>query len=308
MRAAAVALAVLLVGCTPPADVPAGPTPAPTATAAAPGVPGASDLPAADPPRPSLREFAGVAEEACAAAVSHLAGARLRQDPFTRRARRADVAAAEVHYRAAARAWTEMAETLWSFGLPRSGKAQRLITHLDTAGQYSNEAAEAFAGQDLEAAQGWVKAAGQSLRKAERVAGTIGVGPLQDCGQPRASLPDARRVVVRATDFSFRVPSLRRGPTRFQLRNDGDEDHQLFVVPLRQEGTLQQAIEADRRGDPPGRFLAGAGKATAIVGPGGRAAVDIRLRRGPYALLCFVASPDDTPHAYKGMATETGVP
>ena len=304
MRAVALVLLVALVACTPGADSADPPEPTDSAS----GSPGAvSELPAVDPPPPTRREFAREANQACIAAAAELRGAPLQRDPFVDRARRADVAAAEVHYRAAARAWTAMAERLWAFGLPATKKAQKLILQLDTTAQYSNQAAELFAEEDLVPAQNSIKWAAQALRRAEHLAADLGIRPLADCGRPPVRITGGRRTVITAADFSFRVPPLRRGATRFVLRNTGLEGHQLFVVRLRRPGTLDEALAADQRGDPPGRFLAGAGHTTRVVPPGARGTLDIRLRRGPYALLCPVASPDGTPHAYKGMAVEAAV-
>ncbi|MPZ73220.1 MAG: hypothetical protein GEU74_08310 [Nitriliruptorales bacterium] len=308
MKGLTVAAALLLVACTQTGDDSTDAASEPSATeAAVPVADGASDLPALDPRPPSVREFARVAGDACGVAAAQVAAAPLRGDPFLAGARRGDIVSAEAHYRAAAQAWTAMAERLWEFGLPKSRRAQRLITLLDTMGQYAGQAAEQFAERDLEPAQSSVKSAAHTMRSADRVAAKMGFGPLERCARARVALANARRVVVEATDFEFTVPRLRRGVTRFVLRNDGREEHQLFVVALRRRGTLQEAVAADRHGDAVGKFLARTGATTPVVGPAERASVDVRLRQGPYGLLCFVASPDGTPHAYKGMATEVPV-
>jgi hypothetical protein len=80
------------------------------------------------------------------------------------------------------------------------------------------------------------------------------------------------------------------------------------VVRLRQPGTLDDALRADREGQLPGSFLADGGTVSPVVRPGERTSVDVKLRAGSYGLLCFVASPDGTPHAFKGMAVEISVP
>ena len=295
-------LAVALTSCTPgpPVAAPAtAPAPAPSAGATAPG-----NLAAAEPAPPSLAAFRREAERACATAVAKIDAAPLRGDPLSGDPPADAVAAAVEHYRQAAAAWSAAAGQLWEFGLPRRKAGQNLITALDTVGQYSKQTADYLQAGSTPEAQAVLGAVDVAKRQADRIAASIGIGPLEDCGSKPRVLANARREPVTAADFTFGVGAVRPGRTRFVVRNDGDELHQLFVVRLREQGTTGAAVREDRDGGNPGRYLANKGAATPVIVPGEQGSVDVKLRTGPYALLCFVASKDGTPHAYKGMATE----
>jgi len=212
------------------------------------------------------------------------------------------------HYRAMSAAWTAAAERLWEFGVPRRPVGQRLVSAFDVVASYAGQTADYLADGDDATAQLALGALDGALRDADRLAKRMGLPPLEQCDDSPRRLRGATRVRVTAQDFSFDVRDVvPRGPVRFVLRNRGGEAHQLAVVRLRQSGTLSDALRADREGDDPGRYLRGRGRSSVRVLPGGRATLDVRLRPGPYALICFVASPDGTPHAFKGMATEVAV-
>ena len=306
MRAFAAALAVVLSACVPSGD----PSPAPSsAIRAAPpsNRPVATDLPAVDPVVPTLAAFRVQARKACGLAVAQIAAAPVLRDPFLDDAPLGDIQAAEAHYRVVADAWTAMAGALWEFGLPDHPKAEGLITQLDTVAQYAIQAADLLAEGEVDTAQVSIGWTAQEMRRAERIAAALGVGPLGECGIRSKRLSGAVRVPVHATDFAFTVAPLKAGPTRFVIRNQGKEAHHLYVVRLRNAGTLAEALAADRESGSPGRFLADAGVVSSTVSPGGRTTLDVDLRRGPTGLLCYLPSPDATPHAYKGMAVEVVV-
>jgi hypothetical protein len=196
---------------------------------------------------------------------------------------------------------------LFEFGLPRRRAGQDLITALDTVAQYSKQVADFLDAGDAAGAQSALGATDEALRQANRIARRLDLGPLESCGFSPRLLRNTRRVAVTATDFAFEVGAVVPGRTRFVLRNAGREHHQLFVVRLRAPGTLNAAVQADRDGGEPGQFLARRSTVSDVAAPGGRARADLDLRPGSYGLLCFVASVDGTPHAYKGMAIEISV-
>ena len=306
MRVFAAVVVILLSACVPSGD----PAPSPLVSIRAAGPtekPVATDLPAVDPVVPTLAAFKMQARKACGVAVAQIAAAPVVRDPFLDHAAPEDIQAAEAHYRAVADAWTAMAGTLWEFGLPDHPKAEALITQLDTVAQYAIQAADLLAEGDLDTAQVSIGWTAQEMRRAERIAAALGVGPLGQCGIRPKRLDGAVRVQVLATEFAFTVAPLGAGPTRFVIRNQGKEAHHLYVVRLRKAGTLAQALAADRESGRPARFLADAGAVSETVRPGGRTTLDIDLRGGPTGLLCYLPSPDATPHAYKGMALEVVV-
>lgn len=304
-------LAVALAACTPTGT----PSPAPTAAGAsaaavtpAASQPPAPQLPAVEPTRPTLQAFRARAEDACAAAARKVQAAPLRGDPLRDGATAADRRAAVAHYRAMAGAWTTVADDLFTFGMPAHKGGRKLVTALDTVAQYSQQTAEFLGGGDLPTSQAGVAAVDDAFAAADRIAARLGMPPVSQCGEDRLRLRNPTRVRVNAYDFGFEVGPVSSGPTRFVLHNSGTERHHLFVVRLRGAGTLGEAVRADRAGQDPGAFLLGQGNVSPVARPGERSTVDARLRSGSYGVLCFIASPDGTPHAYKGMAAEISVP
>ena len=298
-------LVVLLAvsGCSAAPESVEGPPP----TAAARPAPLASpdqNVAAVEPAPPTLAEFRRQARLACQAAAATIAQAPLRGDPLAAGAKPDDVRAAIGYFRASSSAWTAAAGQLWEFGLPRRRAGEKMITTLDTVGQYSKQAADFLQEGDDASAQAAVGAVDTAMNDANRVARVLGIGRLEQCADSPAKLRNPRRRAVTATDFALGVGAVARGPTRFVLRNDGREDHQIFVVRLREAGLLAEAVKEDRAGGKPSRYLAGAGRSSPVAGPGEQASVDVNVRPGPYGLVCFIASEDGTPHAYKGMATE----
>ena len=296
---------LLVAACVPGGQAPDPSAAPPTPSVASEAAPG--QLPAAEPQLPSLPEFRAQAAQACAEATATINAVPLRGDPLHPSARPADRKAALRQLRASAAAWTKAAGDLWDFGLPERGVGERLITALDTLAQYTHQTAELLQAGDNGGAQAGLDAIDDATRKADRIAKRLGIGRLAECGVTLARLPAPRRVRVGAEDFFFEIDEVRRGPTRFVVRNRGSEPHQLTVVRLAESGALDDAVRADRRREDPAPFL-GRGRAVSrIVDPGERTTLDVRLPPGPYGLLCFVASEDGTPHAYKGMAQEVFV-
>lgn len=240
--------------------------------------------------------------------MTAIAAAPLDGDPFRPGARPRHVEAAITHYRTASAAWTAAASDLWDFGTPTQRVGEQLITSLDTLGQYSGQTADLLAAGDNAGAQTGVSAVDSAMQHTNSVARRLGIGRLQECGARPVKLRNATRVQVTAHDFAFTADTPRAGPTRFVVRNEGSEPHHLFIVGLREEGTVRDAVRADRFEQRPGDFLLGEGRTSPVAAPGETVTLDVGLRPGVYGLLCFVASEDGTPHAYKGMATEIVVP
>lgn len=106
---------------------------------------------------------------------------------------------------------------------------------------------------------------------------------LVPAAHPPAPPPPAR-VLVFATEFRFSSSrgSVPAGPLRLQVRNIGEDDHDLRIVG-------------------PGRIVRAR---TGVVGPGGLGEIRIRLPRGRYTLVCGIAD-----HAARGMrARLTAIP
>ena len=298
VRALLLLLVVVALACDPAPRAQAPPS------AVAQASPAPPDLPAAEPALPAVEAFAAQAAMACASAAQAIALVPLDGDPLAAQAGRADVRAAVRHFRAVAASWTQAAEDLFAFGLPEDKRGQELVAALDILALRATQLADALGGGDKQAAQAAAAGYDQAFAEADWRGRNLGLRPLGVCARPQPGRGPRQRVRLIATDFAFSAPALSAGRARIIVRNRGHEAHQLFVVPLRRAGTLTQAVEADRRGDRPGRYLAGAGATSAVLYPGERDVMDVRLEAGPYALLCFVPSQDGTPHAYKGMARE----
>jgi hypothetical protein len=115
---------------------------------------------------------------------------------------------------------------------------------------------------------GWSQAAGA------QVASLALVLPL--AAHPPPPPPAPARVLAFAREFRFTLsrPALPAGPVRLQLRNIGEDEHDLRVIGPR-----------------------GAARAeTGVVRPGRVGELRVRLPRGSYTLLCTVAD-----HAGRGM-------
>ncbi len=114
--------------------------------------------------------------------------------------------------------------------------------------------------------------------------------------------PVANVVAITANDFSFTAPdTIPAGLTTVKLQNAGKEAHQ--VVFLRIDSGKTMADIASVMKDPNAKipawmsFPVGAN----TVEPGDSSNATAALTPGMYVLICFVGSPDGTPHASKGM-------
>ena len=88
----------------------------------------------------------------------------------------------------------------------------------------------------------------------------------------------------------------------FSIENIGEENHEFVLFRLTSSEPLLDLLEQE---EPEGvEFLAateaGPGESTAAIIPG-------TLAAGRYGIVCFFPSPDGTPHAFLGMASEFNV-
>lgn len=106
-------------------------------------------------------------------------------------------------------------------------------------------------------------------------------------------------------DFEFDQP-VPAGPTTFVLSNEGKEPHFMFVVQMKEPGTLQDALDADKNGENPDKYVKAEIGGTKPIKPGSGKTQEMTgdLEPGSYAMLCFISSKDKVPHAYRGMAVE----
>jgi hypothetical protein len=92
------------------------------------------------------------------------------------------------------------------------------------------------------------------------------------------------------------------GNFAFHVTNNGDQVHEVVVLNIPAEGTLQEALEAAGEETPPAGLKV-------FIEPGAEVdmAFESALTAGRYAMVCFFPDTDDpegTPHAEKGMIAE----
>lgn len=121
-----------------------------------------------------------------------------------------------------------------------------------------------------------------------------------------AELPSAPGRIT-ARDYSFTAAGLKPGRNRVVFANAGKEPHLVVGAPMKRGATLAEVREAFQEDKEPPVEEDGE-IATAITDGGVRQVVDLDLRAGRYALICFV--PDrkgGPPHVAKGMISEATV-
>lgn len=117
-----------------------------------------------------------------------------------------------------------------------------------------------------------------------------------------AEAPRAPRLLtVTAQDYSFELPStIPAGTVTLRLVNKGKELHHVQLAKLEQGKTMADLHKAmETEGPPPPWFVLIGGPNAPE--PGGSAEATMTLDAGNYVLLCFIPSPDGTPHMMKGM-------
>jgi len=112
-------------------------------------------------------------------------------------------------------------------------------------------------------------------------------------------------VDVTATEYKFELASttLRAGPTALHLVNNGEEQHELSFARIGEGHTLQEALEFEGDPEEAGLITDPSGD-SGRIDPGEDIFVNVDLEPGTYGMVCFIEAPDDTPHAFKGMAVE----
>jgi hypothetical protein len=124
-----------------------------------------------------------------------------------------------------------------------------------------------------------------------------------DAGADQAShQPAANVVTITAKDYSFDAPAeIPAGLTTLRLVSDGQELHHATLVKLEDGKTYDDFVKAMKNPGPPPAWMVMDGGPNPPHPNGGVAEVTQMLTPGNYALVCFVPSPDGTPHVAKGM-------
>lgn len=131
----------------------------------------------------------------------------------------------------------------------------------------------------------------------------IAVTGLAACAKPVPPPTGPNVVRILATDFAFGVPdTLPAGLTTFRLVNNGQEPHHAVLVRLTEEHLIADVMAAIESHTPPAWVQLGTAPNTAV--PGDSTNTTTILEPGHYLLICFIPSPDGTPHVAKGMMKE----
>ena len=113
---------------------------------------------------------------------------------------------------------------------------------------------------------------------------------------------------VTAYDYGFRASGLRPGKNVIRFENTGREIHHVIAVRVQPGKSLADVREfmKTEKGDPPIDFREMVG--TSAIDGGSSENAELELKRGKYALLCFVADRDGgPPHVAQGMIGEAEV-
>jgi hypothetical protein len=134
---------------------------------------------------------------------------------------------------------------------------------------------------------------------------------LEVTGEPgTAELPQTDANVT-AKDYTFAVSDLKAGKNEIAFENAGKQPHHLMAFPYRKGATLDEArtflTEEGEGSVPPPLDFAGTTR-TSTLASGDKQIVELDLKRGKYALVCFLSDREGgPPHAAKGMIVETAV-
>jgi hypothetical protein len=145
--------------------------------------------------------------------------------------------------------------------------------------------------------------------------GPIGINFVKEDGTWKAAapfvpddeIPEGTVVVdLELVDFGFNgdldSDAVKSGDFAFHVKNSGEQAHEVILVELPAEGTLEELLN-DESFEPEPILLKlpySAGDESDVALPG-------KLAAGRYGLVCFfpdTEDPEGTPHAFKGMAAE----
>jgi hypothetical protein len=118
---------------------------------------------------------------------------------------------------------------------------------------------------------------------------------------PPAAQAAATVVTITGTDFAFAAPdSVPAGLVTLRFLNQGQELHQAVVMRIDSGKTMADVQTMMSKQDAvPGWLAFPIG--VSVIAPGDSGNATAVLTPGHYVIACFIASPDGTPHAMKGM-------
>ncbi len=115
---------------------------------------------------------------------------------------------------------------------------------------------------------------------------------------------------IDAKEYSFTTTGLKAGRQKVEFANTGKELHHaigLKVKPGKTPADLKKFFDSEGKGPPP--FDEKGGFDTAVIDGGQRQVVDLDLKPGKYAVVCFIQDrKGGPPHVAKGMVSEVTIP
>jgi hypothetical protein len=125
-----------------------------------------------------------------------------------------------------------------------------------------------------------------------------------------AELPEAETTIT-AEDYSFEATGLKPGRNTVRFENAGEQLHHAILFPINEGVEFSEVEEAfsseeGPEGPPPVDFESQVG--TAVIDGGNAQNVELELKEGRYAALCFIQDREGgPPHVAKGMISELEV-
>jgi hypothetical protein len=111
--------------------------------------------------------------------------------------------------------------------------------------------------------------------------------------------PDAAQVAVTASEYDFEFASApAAGRTSFVMTNEGEERHVMVLLHLSEGTTIDDALESEGEEGVEEEFESD------TAAPGEEAVLTADLVAGNWAMICFLPTPDGTPHFMEGMVEE----
>ena len=115
---------------------------------------------------------------------------------------------------------------------------------------------------------------------------------------------------VKAHEYTFEDEGLEAGKNEVAFQNDGAQPHHLIVAPIEGDATIEEVEKAfaSKNGGKPPLEEKGIQSATAVVEGGESQLIDLDLKPGRYAFLCFISDRQGgPPHVTKGMVKEVDI-
>jgi hypothetical protein len=131
-----------------------------------------------------------------------------------------------------------------------------------------------------------------------------------DSGMAASAGVEPAVVTIVAKDFAYEAPdTITGGLVTLRMVNQGPELHHIQLVHIGDGHTYAEFLEGLKNmqpGSPMPPWLHDvAGPNTPV--PGGEQSITGELQPGTYAIVCFIPSADQVPHAMKGMMKELTV-